>query len=39
MFKAIFRPILEKATEECSPGEHRHWECINTHCSHLKTNF
>jgi len=33
--------FLEKATEaeEYSPGEHRHWRCINTNWSHLKTPF
>jgi len=31
--------FFQKATEEYSPGAHRHWERINTHCSHVKTHF
>jgi len=33
------RYFWKKATEEYCPGTHRHWGCINTHCSHLKTHF
>jgi len=29
----------KKATKEYSPGAHRHWGCINTHCSHFNTPF
>jgi len=33
------RYFWKKSTEEYCPGAHRHWRCINTHCSYLKTSF
>jgi len=33
------RYFWNKATKEYSPAAHRHWGCINTHCTHLKTHF